>query len=174
MKILFLDIDGVLNTDSDPPGDYIDPAKVALVDEVCRRTGARVVISSEWRIYPGMHYTAERLRDAGLTAEILGATTAERRLSDSSVTARTRQISRWLQARPAVGVWAVLDDLDVNIAGLVRTDPREGVTRYHVERLVERLGEEAPTRPVEPQDATEAQDHGHEAGGPSNRIVGAP
>lgn len=53
MKIIFLDVDGVLNCSSTTRGwgkmRFVDTRKMYRVREICERTGAKVVISSSWR-----------------------------------------------------------------------------------------------------------------------------
>ena len=52
MSILFLDIDGVLNTHENDPEvmcGQIHRDKVQLLNGVLRDTGARIVLSSAWR-----------------------------------------------------------------------------------------------------------------------------
>ena len=88
MKAIFLDIDGVLNytqwyvSDRNPgnlngqEGD-IDPMCVERVLRICKETGAKVVISSDWRIsWEGNKMRLERMvhpRDNVIakTAEII-------------------------------------------------------------------------------------------------------
>lgn len=61
MKIIFLDIDGVLNSVEHSVGmknyhhdmfrmDEADPVKIGLLRFVCEQTDAKIVISSSWRI----------------------------------------------------------------------------------------------------------------------------
>lgn len=54
MKILFLDVDGVLNSENTfrkhPNAHFpIDPYMVLLLDRIVHATGCRVVLSSSWR-----------------------------------------------------------------------------------------------------------------------------
>ena len=53
MKVIFLDIDGVLNHTKTVRGwgkmRFVDTRKMLRVKEICDRTGAKVVISSSWR-----------------------------------------------------------------------------------------------------------------------------
>lgn len=51
MKVIFLDVDGILTyaSYSNKATADIDPEKVLLLKEICDRTGAEVVISSSWR-----------------------------------------------------------------------------------------------------------------------------
>src|SRR3954449_1202724 len=56
MKIIFLDIDGVLNCDKTPnPRDFpyiVDKKLLARFKKLLDRTGAKVVLSSTWRCDP--------------------------------------------------------------------------------------------------------------------------
>jgi len=50
MKIIFLDIDGVLNGYEDlRKGVELDPNKVLLINDVAKETGCQIVLSSAWR-----------------------------------------------------------------------------------------------------------------------------
>ena len=56
MKIIFLDIDGVLNTPlsciaSGNVMAYLCPTLTNSITKLCEETGSKVVISSTWRIY---------------------------------------------------------------------------------------------------------------------------
>ncbi len=59
MKVLFLDIDGVLNsekyyqkgrTNLSYPLSEIDPASVDLINYIVSETGCKIVLSSSWRL----------------------------------------------------------------------------------------------------------------------------
>ena len=58
-KLIFLDVDGVLNCQSDWTGPNedsfatLDPAKCDRLARIVRETGATVVLSSTWRLFPG-------------------------------------------------------------------------------------------------------------------------
>lgn len=58
-KLLFLDVDGVLNCASDWQGPHadslatLDPAKCDQLARIVRETGATVILSSTWRLFPG-------------------------------------------------------------------------------------------------------------------------
>lgn len=53
MKVIFLDVDGVLNCTKTERQihkmRFVDTRKMLRVREICERTGAKVVISSSWR-----------------------------------------------------------------------------------------------------------------------------
>ena len=86
MKIIFLDIDGVLNHDQwyvskeyqtlyqneDNELD-IDPKCAERINKICEQTGAKIVISSDWRI--SWYGTIVRLQRGGINTEyIIGKT----------------------------------------------------------------------------------------------------
>ena len=82
-KILFLDIDGVLNSakwyarQRNGLDDlaHFDPTLVRRVDEIAGRTGAAVVISSAWRLSHPLDELRTLLRRAGLVrAPMIGET----------------------------------------------------------------------------------------------------
>ena len=79
MKIIFLDVDGVLAYSSYTNRDTanIDIDKVKMIKEICDKTAAKVVISSSWKgnetIIPDIYYTLLNiLKTNGI--EVLGNT----------------------------------------------------------------------------------------------------
>ena len=124
MKALFLDCDGVINHHAvyaecakrqgqTKPEDWVDPVCVALVNEICARTGAVIVISSSWRNYlKGGEGVRDVLALKGLTAEVVGHTLL---LEDRDKLGwyggtRWNEIEYWLEGHPEVTHWAVLED----------------------------------------------------------------
>ena len=132
MKATFLDIDGVLNytqwyvSDRNPgnlhgqEGD-IDPMCVERVLRIVNKTGAKVVISSDWRI--SWEGTLMRLEKMGLTRDIVIDKTPE--LIWTMVTrhdymliedddryeySRGREIDMWLEQHPECTNFVILDD----------------------------------------------------------------
>lgn len=131
MRIIFLDVDGVLNTAASferRHGDVVDPACVARFNRLIDETGARVVLSSTWRLARGFRTV---LRDLGVRANIVDRTpyfTDGRR--------RGHEIAAWLAANPGVTSYVILDDEDDMLPGqpLVRTRLADGLTDADVER----------------------------------------
>lgn len=79
-KVIFLDIDGVMNSvatrPQDPRGllDFLDPVNVAVLNTIVQATGAVVVVSSSWRRtmpFPALQAT---FAAAGCVAEIVDIT----------------------------------------------------------------------------------------------------
>lgn len=103
MKILFLDIDGVVNTHRTPQTDGwpIDPYCAFLVGKIKLDTGCEVVLSSSWRHSPeGIEIVKKKV------VPLLGCTTTERSGEES----RGTEIEKWLKAHTEVTRYAILDD----------------------------------------------------------------
>ncbi|HJL02907.1 MAG TPA: HAD domain-containing protein [Polyangiaceae bacterium LLY-WYZ-15_(1-7)] len=71
MRVLFLDVDGVL-----APWDTgeLDPTCVRRLDTLVRRTGAALVLTSSWREHTPLDAIEAELHAAGLTAPLHDAT----------------------------------------------------------------------------------------------------
>ena len=80
MRTLFLDIDGVLNRAGFQPDSdlglraWIEPELAGNLSTVVRRTGAQLVLSSDWRVDHELEYLRSELRAAGVDGELVGAT----------------------------------------------------------------------------------------------------
>jgi hypothetical protein len=145
-RVLFLDIDGVLNHAASGrregvPGmaAWLDPRHLEPLNRVALATNARLVISSSWRVGRSLEDVRTLLRDFGVLAPIVDATpVAESRR-------REEEILTWLARHPEVQAYAVVDDElrvddDSPLAPhLVGTRMDEGLTLAHVAPLVLRL-----------------------------------
>jgi hypothetical protein len=77
MKVIFLDIDGVLNNNSwlsnQQNYDKFCPNNVKIFNYLIKGTDAKVVISSTWRLYP--HLDLKKIfKDQGVDCDIIGFT----------------------------------------------------------------------------------------------------
>src|ERR1700722_11282043 len=106
MKVLFLDIDGVVNSEqSFRSGPRfrgvigIEPYMAFLVGRIQLDTGCQIVLSSAWRNWP----EGEREIEARI-AKLYDRTGH----SDSGI--RGEEIQTWLDAHPDVDRYAILDD----------------------------------------------------------------
>lgn len=135
MKVLFLDVDGVLNSAEwfarqMPPVDMAscDPKAVKRVLRVLEQTGATLVLSSTWRHYPEL---LDKLKTVyGLPISDVTPDTGH----------RGDDIELWLFDHPGVVAFAVIDDdTDAATAGnFVRTHWKYGMYGKH-ERLLREL-----------------------------------
>jgi len=135
MKIIFLDIDGVLNSRQTDArcalsgGDLMrpDPALVVRLLGVCQETGAKIVLSTSWRldttiVWPFPVYDVTPRLDAFGT--------------------RAAEIAAWLAntTEPVIENFVIVDD--EGDAGLlhpthfIQTDPRTGLTAEDAAKIV--------------------------------------
>lgn len=114
MKVLFTDIDGVLNSDGyvrrhGGVGVVIDPTRLALLQGLIRETGAVIVLSSSWREHwepQGGGDDVGRQLDELFAAYGLSIAGKTPKRPDG----REQEIRAWLAAHPEVTHFAVLDD----------------------------------------------------------------
>jgi len=143
-KILFLDIDGVLNshrtvTVHGGPAEFggtpkgngfphsfdaacmakFDPVAILLIRQVCIETDCSIVLSSAWRVLFTPHECAN-----GLDLPIIDKT-------PSMPDVRGAEIKAWLDAHPGVEHYAIVDDnsdmLESQRSHFVQTDGLEGL-----------------------------------------------
>lgn len=152
-KVLFLDIDGVLNSARTcvafggpliggfPHGfdetnmRLFDHAAIGLIRKLCHETGASIVLSSSWRIIHTVHECAN-----GLDLPIFDRTPS----LNWHGRVRGDEIANWLADHPEVEVYAIVDDdsdmLDSQIPFFVQTDFKEGLSFADYESLQCLLG----------------------------------
>ena len=154
MKIIFLDIDGVLNdcyTEETFCGFvFVSDEKVALLKEIADSTNAQIVLTSTWRQgwYIKDHFPHQSSEDVWLF-EALQEKLAEFGLELMDYTEncghRGQEISLWLQKhKDAVSSYIVIDDTEENhlqphTSRLVQTDIDIGLTEYQVEQAIQLL-----------------------------------
>lgn len=169
MRMLFLDIDGVLNSDAfssargpkpeEPEAVdawHIDPKAVRLLNAVLDETGAVAVLSSDWRKEPdkpGLARTEAALRMRGATFQLIDATpvlTPEERLVrfgstwKGNYTPRGFEIQCWLDRQALVERFAIVDDepdMEHLADSLVLTDASVGLTAENCRSLLRLLSD---------------------------------
>lgn len=151
IPIVFLDFDGVLN-DEDycqknwplaPKEDglltalVLCPIRIERVNRLLAATGAKVVLSTSWRIYA--HDAEGKVRSRGLVADILGHTPRMSGIkNDGERYSRADEIHAWRTQNRHTGPFVVLDDEDrATIEGhTVLTSACTGITDADVERAI--------------------------------------
>ena len=122
--VVFLDIDGVLNSKQWYAHDAashegispssserrlwersIDPDCVQRLNRILQQTGAVVIVSSSWRKKHALSEIVSILESRGFRGEVAGATSANGTLS------RTEEIAAWLKENRSPGAaYVVVDD----------------------------------------------------------------
>ena len=129
-KALFLDIDGVLNSNRTDelygtPRNFqdmrqFDPVAIGLIRKLCEQVECSIVLSSDWRLVHTVHACAN-----GLDLWIFDRT--------PYIPERPRgyEIQAWLDEHPEVETYAIVDDnsnmLESQKEFFVQTDGREGL-----------------------------------------------
>ena len=133
MKIIFLDIDGVLNSRKFIQSNNItglvglDPQAISLLNKLISETDSEIVISSSWRIVNPLPRIQHKFEDAGFryAERIIGTT--------CSIGNRTDEIDLWLrQVSPHVSSFVILDDDTVEYKNFVKTSFDVGLTEQDV------------------------------------------
>jgi hypothetical protein len=134
MKIIFLDIDGVLNPlhymnalykmwkasfgqlkSKDDYGDLFFDQNCDALRKIIEATGAKIVISSTWR-KEGMQHLLDMWKHRNLPGEIIGLTPTEQDLVNSGKfqfldeVCRGDEIKFWIEAFNFNGNYIIIDD----------------------------------------------------------------
>ena len=161
MKVIFLDIDGVLNSveyldkvkNSDIQGIErdIDVGKVKLLKRAIDETGARVVLSSSWRYTRNARYLKELLANYEIRVD------STPYIQDI----RGLEIKKWLSENQGVEDFIILDDEIFDsfdeelIKKLVKVSNGngrslgEGLLPRDVDEIIERLGRKKVKEEIE-------------------------
>lgn len=131
MRVLFLDVDGVLNRTGFRPREslglrsWIEPELAQRLSDVIRTIGAEVVLASDWRRGRELPQLREELHAAGVVASLIGVT------PEINGQPRWREIEAWMtehDLRPEAAV--IVDDgydMGALVARFVRASPLTGL-----------------------------------------------
>jgi hypothetical protein len=161
MKIIFLDIDGVLNSgdnlislnvlkeeDSDQYGQFFDDRCVRYLKWIIQETGAYIVISSSWRL-AGLQAMKQLWEDRKLPGFVSGITPRSfinEEGERESYNCRGEEIAAWLKQNNLNdgNEWVIIDDdsdmLEDQTFNFVHVDGRFGLTYPDVQRVITVLG----------------------------------
>lgn len=156
MKIIFLDMDGVLNsnrwledrrkelfdrmqkTGEHPWRHVIDRRAVSRLNQIIEATSAKVVISSAWRHHHSWKKMQEYLDYHGFVGEVIGQTPAKMSLYD-----RWAEIHMWFSDAETQPAHIVILD-DIHDMGKFRRfhvwiDEEAGLQDEHVQQAIDIL-----------------------------------
>ena len=163
MRVVFLDIDGVLNhcdtrsttlvTEAEPLPLPIAPECMMRLNQLVEKTDAKIVISSTWRLYAPWQDLGRALSRQGLIADVIGGTpdlvndpvwkSNWQRCKGSPFAydelKRGWEIQEWLAAHPEVTAFIIVDDcsdMGTLMPWLVLTHPSSGLDDPDVIRAV--------------------------------------
>lgn len=157
MKLIFLDLDGVLVTRR--PGTFEDPLLQNL-KRLVEETGAKIVLSSDWRRHPCARAGARQfLQKADL--DFIGHTPC----MSPALPQRPTEIMTWKQGYvkkegvEPITHWVAIDDRELLaerhgkclVGHFVRTHPLRGLTEPAVEQCKQILNASAELLPARPK-----------------------
>lgn len=161
MKLIFLDVDGVLinlscygNGQTSDVYTRADARCVAALNRITDETGARIVVSSVWRL-GGLKRIRDILRAWGVTGKVIACTPDLAHKPNGSAlyvaVERGDEIQAWLDSfkRSTVESFVIIDDdADMKhlLPRLVQTEFANGLTAAHAQSAIEMLTCESPSR----------------------------
>ena len=108
-KIIFLDFDGVLNsqlwyvkTKGSRGQDDLDVTSIDFLNKLVKRTDAKIVVSSTWRLTKTVEELQSILNRNGFDGEVIDKTVDMRRGEDSDCILRGNEILQWMKAHPEI------------------------------------------------------------------------
>jgi hypothetical protein len=158
MKVIFLDIDGVLNYTNwyvseryqnmqmnDDDELEIDPECAKRIVNICNETDAKIVITSDWRL--SWYGTILRLGMGGIPRNYILDKTPERIWMKFSSTkdahidiSRGAEINDWLEANPECTNYVIIDDRtdfkENQNDNFVHVNPMYGITDENMNQAI--------------------------------------
>lgn len=162
MKVIFLDIDGVLNSMAyvnkmgplfDLPENQMDPTLIARLNKLTDATGAKLVISSTWRLPFIKGHKLDMLKECmasyGITGEVIDMTGDKVFAINNR---RGKEIQEWIDDHyKEVDRFVIVDD-DSDMGKLrrflVKTNFDDGLQDTHLDQMAKMLHAEDDWRPV--------------------------
>lgn len=127
MKVIFLDIDGVLNHELwfknwikykkenintiEKERRWFDPRCIELLNRLVRETNAKIVISSSWRLGSSLEDLTNKLKSVGLVADIIAKTPKLEFERVGKTVPRGNEIAYWMEfTKNKIESYVILDD----------------------------------------------------------------
>lgn len=149
MKIIFLDIDGVLNnklwlrrlSEDGLDSRLFDPQNVEALNHIIEMTTADIVISSAWRNLFKLNWLKKHLKRQGIKGTYVRGVTPKD--SSGEIWVRGREIDQWVKTHTdGAIIFVILDDnndMEPYMDRLVQTNPRVGLTMEDAAKAIKIL-----------------------------------
>ena len=163
-KIIFLDIDGVLNTEyyqglleyqgkpwQDEYGAFFDPKSVKQLKKIIDATDADIVVESSWK-YLGLDAMKELWKVRSLPGRVIDITPSSvsdeylsnvdlDNLDASMLHCKGLEIASWLSEQKKQDIrYVIIDDeyviLDSQLPHFILTNPYEGITEEQANKAI--------------------------------------
>ena len=138
MKIIFLDIDGVLNSEKyyrsvdrkRKNWSRFDPLAVLMIKKLIDEFSLKIVITSTWR-FGAVEMLNIELIKSGLKQYLY----EDWKTPQTSPSHRGKEIKMWLDNHPVINEYVIIDDdeniLKEHMLRFVQTDIKEGLNQEH-------------------------------------------
>jgi len=127
MKIIFLDVDGVLNDNS---GYHLDDFRLKLLKRIIKQTDAKIVVSSTWRLSK-LSLLQKKLNKYDL--KIYSQTDV--------LDKRENEIHSWLNKNYDLNIsqWVSIDDMDMILDDVHFVQTYNGITEKDTCEIIKKL-----------------------------------
>lgn len=155
MKVMFLDIDGVLNSQEwytermekemsyDYPKDEFSPELVSKLNGLIKETKAKIVISSTWRISRSLSELKDLFRFVGVQGEVIGKTSSNQFRGKYGQCVRGKEIKEWIDEQREEVKYIIIDDdngmLPEQQSRFIKTTWLHGLEDYQVTNAINLL-----------------------------------
>lgn len=157
-KVIFLDFDGVLNTDrweanllsnglplGDEFGILFDENSVTHLAEIITATGADIVVHSTWKLDKSSDWIRLLWQKRGLPGHITDITP-----NMPPHYSKMEEIESWLMRHRYISNYIILDDeyefSPVQLTHLINIDPSIGITDINVKESISKLNDNQHNR----------------------------
>lgn len=153
MKLIFLDIDGVLNSQDHAKLMHskglrgsqtyaqLDPVCVKALNRICEKAGAVCVLSSTWRISWSLPGMLEHLQKFGFTGQLVDRTSNTNKERGFEI---AMCLGHFHRHGPVVESFVILDDdsdMEHLCPFLVLTDRKTGLTEADADKAIKMLSQ---------------------------------
>ena len=158
-KYIFLDFDGVLNTENyyrdlqingtptmDNDGVLFDTSCASLLNSIIETTKAKIIVTSSWRFFYSMEQLKEMWKNRELNGELQDITPTNFILSPEELHTKGIEIKAWFNSKnleQQYTSYAIIDDENLFLASqqshLVLTNPDTGITKEIAEQVIKLL-----------------------------------
>ena len=159
MKIIFLDIDGVIclsrewgsrkrkikrweleGGEGKPPVtirlDDFNKIAVDVLNDIILTSDADIVISSDWRLYASLDEMKDLFHQFGVIKGPIDFT-PELQTSTKHANIRVDEINLWLSKHSDIKKWVAIDDMDLSdLDNFVKTRESEGLKQCNISRKI--------------------------------------
>ncbi|SFT59754.1 hypothetical protein SAMN05421857_1965 [Chryseobacterium formosense] len=158
MRITFIDIDGVLNNaeyyknkslhSHHKETSHFDSNNVNALNRIVESTGAKIVISSAWKLLKTLDEIKNLFNDIGIKAEIIGATESLHYKDTFELAPRGLEILKWIRdhhksLEGGLENYVIIDDeddiLDIQERHFFHIDDTIGLTDQNADAIIEFL-----------------------------------